>query len=127
MVAMAIPVPMTDKLTTIGAAFGAGMVEAAAYRSNPTLGTIVTFGGGIVGLLGAMYLGPRMAQVAEGVAASSAGSLGHFAIKTVWPGRRALGGNSRVAIAGGNPKSLVGVNNPGNPVGQETVNDELYV
>ncbi|KKL66060.1 hypothetical protein LCGC14_2148720, partial [marine sediment metagenome] len=83
--ARAIPVPMLDKATTIGSAFGAGLVEAASYRFNPTLGTLVTFVGGMAGILGAMTLGPRMAQVAEGIASSSAGSIGHFAIKTVWP------------------------------------------
>ncbi len=134
--AVAIPVPMVDKVTTIGSAFGAGLVEAASYRANPTLGTIVTFGGGMLGLLGAMTLGPRLAQVAEGIASSSAGSLGHFAIKTVWPARRGLGGGNGRRPIGGNPKEIVGKRgtpgnpgNPGNPANRrrETANDELRV
>jgi len=131
-VARAIPVPMMDKATTIGSAFGAGLIEAASYRFNPTLGTIVTFGGGMIGLLGAMTLGPRMAQVAEGVASSSAGSLGHFAVKSVWPARRGSGGgNGRRPLGGGNPREIAGKRgnpgNPGNPGARETKNDELIV
>lgn len=132
--ALAVPVPMIDKGVTIGSAFGAGLVEAASYRANPTLGTIVTFGGGMLGLLGAMTLGPRMAQVAEGIASSSAGSLGHFAIKTVWPvGRRALGGGDGRRPISGNPREIVGKKgNPGNPGNtgerrRETANRELWV
>lgn len=129
--ARAIPVPMLDKATTIGSAFGAGLVEAASYRFNPTLGTLVTFVGGMAGILGAMTLGPRMAQVAEGIASSSAGSIGHFAIKTVWPARRAVGSaNGRRPISAGNPREIARKtdtpSNPGNP-GRETVDDELYV
>jgi len=119
---------MTDRITVIGSAFGAGVVEAAAYRMNPMLGTVVTFGGAMVGLVGAMLMGPRLAQVAEGVASSSAGSLGHFAIRSAWPARRALAGNPGRRSLGGNPRSLgSGKNNPGNPVGAEMVNDELLV
>lgn len=125
--ARAIPVPMTDRITVIGSAFGAGVVEAAAYRVNPMLGTVVTFGGAMVGLVGAMLMGPRLAQVAEGVASSSAGSLGHFAIRSAWPARRALGGNGRRPL-GGNPKGAIAgaKGNPGNP-GAEMVNNELLV
>jgi len=126
-VARAIPVPMTDRITVIGSAFSAGVVEAAAYRMNPMLGTVVTFGGAMVGLVGAMLMGPRLAQVAEGVAASSAGSLGHFAIRSAWPARRALAGNGRRPL-GGNPKGAISGarGNPGNP-GAEMVNNELLV
>jgi len=126
-VARAIPVPMVDKITTISSAFGAGVVEAAAYRANPMLGTVMTFGGGLVGLLGAMYLSPRMAQVAEGIASSSAGSLGHFAVKSVWPARRA-GANGRREIRG-NPREISGrANNPGKTgAHEELVRGELRV
>jgi len=139
--AIALPATTLDKLTTIGSAFGAGLIEATAYRANPTVGTIVTFGGGILGLLGAMTLNGRWAEVSEGVAASSAGSLGHFAIKALWPGRTALarGGNNSRPIGQSNPRELVGSKNPGNPgnpgnpsnpgnrVGQEIMNEELLV
>jgi len=121
-----------DKLTTIGAAFGAGLVEAASYRLNPVVGTIVTFGGAMGGLVLAMTMPPRVAQVAEGVASSSVGSLGHFAVKSVWPGRRGLpGGNGRRGIRG-NPREITGrTGNPGNPgnpgAHEEIVNGELKV
>jgi len=130
-VARAIPVPALDKITTVGAAFGAGLVEAAAYRLNPVLGTVATFGGGMAGLVLAMTMPPRMAQVAEGVASSSAGSLGHFAVKSVWPGRRGpQGGNGRREISG-SPREVTGRRgNPGNPgtgVHEELVKGELRI
>jgi len=129
--ALALPAQTIDKLTTIGSAFGTGVVEAAAYRAHPTAGTVVTFGGGVLGLLGAMTLNGRWAEMCEGVASASAASLGHFAIKAVWPGRRALpGGNGRRPIGAGNPRELVGAgnpHNPGNPVRQEIMNEELLV
>jgi hypothetical protein len=129
--ALALPAQTIDKLTTIGSAFGTGIVEAASYRAHPTAGTLVTFGGGLLGLLGAMTLNGRWAEVCEGIAASSAGSLGHFAIKAVWPGRLGLrSGNGRRPLGLGNPRELVGAGNPGNPGNpgrQEIMNEELLV
>ena len=120
------------KAITIGSAFGAGLVEAAAYRANKTAGTIVTFGGAIGGRVGAMWLKGRLADVAEGIASSSAGSMGHFAITAVWPAKRAAlgsGRNGKTPIGSSNPRELVGgeSNAPRNRVAQEIMNDELYV
>ena len=92
-----------DKAFVIGSALVAGSIEAAAYRANPQAGTLATFGGAIGGLLGAMMLRGRLAQIAEGVAASSAGSIGHFAVKAWWPAttlRRAIDRAPRQIPAG---------------------------
>lgn len=109
------------QITTLASAFGTGFAEAASYRFSPMLGTLVTFGGGIAGLLAAMMGRGNMADVGLGIASSSAGSLGHFAMQTIWParsGRRRLGSGGRSLPAG---VPVGGTEQP------ELVNDTLVV
>jgi len=73
------------KVTIVGSAFVAGFAEAASYRFNQSLGTIVTFGGAVGGLFLALSQRGLLSDIGLGVASSSAGSIGHFAIQKLWP------------------------------------------
>ncbi|MFH0808951.1 MAG: hypothetical protein V2A77_00550 [Pseudomonadota bacterium] len=95
-----------QKVTIVGSAFAAGGVEALAYRSNGTLGTLVTFGGGLLGLFAALSGRGTVADAGLGVAASSAGSMGHFAVMAWWPKKTGrpigrLGTGDRPALRAG--------------------------
>ncbi len=125
--AVALSADTMSKLYTVGGAFVAGFAEAAAYRFNQTLGTIVTFGGVVAGLLMSMNSRGTMSDIGLGIASSSAGSIGHIAIKQLWPSStraRAFGAAVQrrpLALADGGARVIGGVAN------RETADNELKV
>lgn len=92
-IAYALPAAATEKLMIIGGGGLAGIVEAAAYRVNKPLGMGVTFVGGVLGIIAAMTMTGAIANLGTGVAASSAGSVGHMLIGAAWPAAKRIAGS----------------------------------
>jgi len=100
MAAIALPGVTTEKLTIMGGGLITGMAEAAILRANPTAGTLVTFGGAILGLVGAMTQRGALADLSLGLATASAASMGHVALQQLWPISKQLGTQRSQALAG---------------------------
>ncbi len=75
-VALTVSRPVADKMTTLGAAFGTGIIMGWVAKTRPAWATglcLVTAAGGAIGSLTAKGF---LAELCEGLGAAAMGSLG---------------------------------------------------
>lgn len=67
---------VAEKMTTMGSAFGTGVILGWVVSTRPAWGTGLTVATALGGAVGALTLKGLLSEVSEGVAAAAMGALG---------------------------------------------------